>query len=98
MPVQSIREEVLKAGATYVAVDLHGARVVKNHRPRRVAVVLECNGKVLVVQSNRAYRPDVTRPGPFYSVQPYAAGLLGGPVIQLTPPYIVLGSGIYRIN
>ena len=59
---QSIREEVLKAGATYVAVDLHGARVVKNHRPRRVAVVLECNGKVLVVQSNRAYRPNVTRP------------------------------------
>ena len=26
---QSIREEVLKAGATYDAVDLHGARVVK---------------------------------------------------------------------
>ena len=47
---QSLREEVLKAGATYVAVDKLGDRKPASSEPRRAAVVLYHEGHVLAVE------------------------------------------------
>ena len=48
---QSIREAVLKAGATYVAVDVKGARgAQEQYPPRRSAMVLCHNARVLAVK------------------------------------------------
>ena len=46
---QSIREAVLAAGATYVAVDSMGKREAKLVKPRRAAVALRWGNRVLAV-------------------------------------------------
>jgi 8-oxo-dGTP pyrophosphatase MutT (NUDIX family) len=49
---QSLRDEVLRAGARYVAVDVEGHRgeVSKQKQPRRAAAVLCSNHRVLAVR------------------------------------------------
>ena len=47
---QSIREEVLAAGATYVAVDIKGQRDRSEARQRRAAMVLCHEGRVMAVE------------------------------------------------
>jgi len=48
---QSIRNEVLKAGAKYVGVDIQGRRQVKQGPTRRAAIVLRTGNKVLAVKT-----------------------------------------------
>ena len=47
---QSLKAEVLAAGAKYVAVDLSGERTVKSTKQRRTAILLETADGVLAVQ------------------------------------------------
>ena len=47
---QSTREEVIKAGARYVAVDIEGPSAVRNEVKRKAATVLTAGGKVLAVE------------------------------------------------
>ena len=50
---QSLREQVTKMGAKYVAVDIMGARKVKEDEARQVAVVLRQGNKYLsILQEN----------------------------------------------
>ena len=50
---QSLREQVLKMGANYVAVDIMGARKAKEDEARQVAVVLRQGNKYLsILQEN----------------------------------------------
>ena len=51
---QSIREEVLAAGATYVAVDIKGQRDTSETKPRRAAIVLCHEGRVMAVERRLA--------------------------------------------
>ena len=54
---QSICKAVVEAGATYVEVDVMGNCKAKPHAPRRAAVVLRCNSKVLAVKWETAVDP-----------------------------------------
>ena len=47
---QSMREEVIKAGARYVAVDIEGPRAVRNEVKRKAATVLTAGNRVLAVE------------------------------------------------
>ena len=46
----SIRNAVLKAGASYVGVDIEGERKARAAQPRRTAIVLSCGDSVLAVK------------------------------------------------
>jgi 8-oxo-dGTP pyrophosphatase MutT (NUDIX family) len=60
---QSLRDEVLRAGAKYVAVDLEGYRGHTTKQPRRAAAIL-CNGrKVLAVRQTTPDETQWTLPG-----------------------------------
>ena len=48
---QSLREQVIKMGANYVAVDVMGARKVQKCEPREAAVVLRQGDKYLSIST-----------------------------------------------
>ena len=76
---QSIKQAVMDAGAHYVAVDICGNRKKRMEKPRRGAVVLRCNNKILVTiqhnQHKRAVKTILATEQTNADVTPHSAGV-----------------------